>query len=80
MSQIKNSENDGYGLFREYVIQEEDYLNDMTIENVICYLSSEKIDQFRLKQEARSLCFQDSVSSVGRKLKKGIKNFLFNKE
>ena len=79
LSQIKNSENDGYVLFREYVIQEEDYLNDMTIENVIYYLSSEEIDEFRLKQEARSLCFQDSVSSVGRKIKKEIKNFLFKK-
>lgn len=79
MSQIKNRENDGYGLFREYVIQEEDYLNDMTIENVIYYLSSEEIDEFRLKQEARSLCFRDSVSSVGRKLKKEIKNFLLKK-
>ena len=79
MSQIKNSENDGYGLFREYVIQKEDYLNDMTIENVIYYLSSEEIDEFRLKQEARSLCLRDSVSSAGKKLKKEIKNFLLKK-
>lgn len=76
---VTNNRTNGYELFRQLVINEEHYMNDGSVHTIVREMSRKAPDFARIKQEARTLCFHDSVSAVGENAKAAIKG-LFSKK
>lgn len=79
MEVVTNNRTNGYELFRQLVIEEEHYMNDGSVHAVVQAMSKKTPDYIRVKQEARTLCINDSVSAVGENAKAAIKG-LFTKK
>ena len=76
---VTNNRTNGYELFRQLVIDDEHYMNDGSVHTIVREMSRKTPDFARIKQEARTLCFHDSVSAVGENAKAAIKG-LFSKK
>lgn len=76
---VTNNRTNAYTLFRNLVINEEHYRNDGSIHTIVQEMSRKNPDFARIRQEARTLCFHDSVAAVGENAKAAIKG-LFSKK
>lgn len=78
MEKIKNSNTDGYSLFREQVIAAEDYMDDEVLSSIICDLSIDPPDRASAKKEARRLCLHDFGATLNNNIKSSVKGFFSN--
>ena len=75
MEKIKNNNTDGYSLFRDRVIDTEEYMDDKVLLSIICDMSIDPPDKASAKKEARRLCLHDFGTSLGNSIKMSIKDF-----
>lgn len=75
MGKIKNNKTDGYSLFRDRVIDAEDYMDDEILVSIISDMSIDPPDKTSAKKEARRLCLNDFGTSLKDGIKTSFKNF-----
>ena len=69
MEKIKNNNTNGYSLFRNKLIANEDYWGDDTLFTIIEDLSKNPPDPSSAKKEAKRLCFRDFGATIGHSIK-----------
>ncbi len=78
MEKIKNTNTDGYSLFRDKVIAVENYMDDEVLFSIICDLSVDPPDKASAKKEAKRLCLSDFGATLGNNIKSSVSNIFSN--